>query len=128
MALKIRRKIDEKKFFQVVLISFLAVQLVSWVISSISDTPLLKGGPMFFLFLFVILVMTLFTIGKNFTTLSMKKDGLFIFLVFAAVLLLFFILPSVVPEIFSTSGMEFKEFLRESVGTIIQLGPSGVAG
>lgn len=127
MAFKLKNRIDVKKFFQIVLVGFLAVQIVSWIISSISDIPIIKGGPMLFLFLIVILIVTLFSIGRDLKTFEMKRDGLLLLLVFGAVILLFLVLPSIVPEIFSTSGMEFRNFLRENIGTIIQIG-TGVGG
>lgn len=118
--------IDEKKYFQVVLFSFIAVQVLSWAISSVSDTPILKGGQMLFLFLIAILLVTLYSIGKDFTTLSLKKDGVFILLVFVAIILLFLMLPSIIPSIFSASGFEVREFIIKTAGNIMSYGGTGV--
>lgn len=127
MVFKLKNRLDVKKFFQIVIVGFLAVQLVSWAVSYVSDIPIIKGGSMLFLFLIVILIVTLFSIGKDLKSFDIKRDGLLLFLVFGAVLLLFVTLPSIVPEIFSTSGIEFKNFLRENIGTVIQIG-TGVGG
>lgn len=118
--------IDEKKYFQVVLFSFLAVQLLSWAISSVSDTPILKGGPMLFLFLIAILLVTIYSIGRDFTSLSLKKDGIFILLVFIAIILLFLILPIIIPSIFSANGLELREFVIKTAGNVIGYGGTGV--
>lgn len=126
MALGQRLGLNGKKYFQVVLIGFLAVQLVSWFISSVSDKPILKGGPMLFLFLIVILLVTLYSLGKNITSLDMKKDGLFILLVFGSVTILFLILPKIIPQIFAASGIEFGESIKRLVTVIMELSPAGI--
>jgi len=126
MGVESRLGIDRKKYFQIVLISFLAIQLVSWVISSVSDVPILKGGPMFFLFLIVILFTTVYSLGKNLSTISIKKDGLVILLVFVTIIILFLILPVIVPEIFSTSGMEFGEYIKGLTTAVMELSPGGI--
>jgi len=127
MAFNFKNRIDVKKFFQIVLVGFLAVQIISWIISSVSDIPIIKGGNMLFLFLIVILLVTLFSIGKDLKDFDIKRDGLLLLLVFGAIILLFLILPTIIPEIFSTSGIDFKNFLRENIGTILKIG-TGVGG
>lgn len=118
--------IDEKKYFQVVFFSFLAVQILSWAISSVSTTPILKGGPMIFLFMAVILIVTLYNIGRDFSSLSLKKDGIFIIFVFIAIIILFIALPKLIPQIFSASGLEIRNFIIKSGGNIFSYGGTGV--
>lgn len=118
--------IDEKKYFQVVFFSFLAVQILSWAISSVSSTPILKGGPMVFLFMAVVLIITLYNIGRDFSSLNLKKDGIFIIFVFVSIIILFIILPKLVPQIFSASGLEVRNFLIKSGGNIFSYGGTGV--
>jgi len=126
MALK--ERFNTLKFFQALLFGFLAVQIISWILSEFDIMPIIKGGPMLLLFLVVIGMVSLLVLGKRLGQLSLKKDLLFILLVFAAVILLFIFLPDIVPQIFSAGGMELKEFLRENVATVIQAGPRGITG
>ena len=127
MALKSNLKINVNKLFQAVLIGFVAVQIVSWVISSfVSDIPLLKGGPLLFLFLIIILFSTLYTLGQNINQLNIKRDGLFVLLVFGAVIALFIFLPNIIPQIFSTNVMEFGENIKRLVTTIMRFSPGGI--
>ena len=118
--------INSDKFFQVTIVAFLAIQGISWIISQVSDIPILKGGWFLILTLVIILLTTLYTIGKNFTTLNLKKDGIFMLLVFIAIVLLFIFLPKIIPSIFSASGFEFREFLIKNAGNIIDYGGTGV--
>lgn len=122
MALKIFGGYDGERFFQTVLVGFVALQIISWLISSISDVPILKGGPMLFLFMVVILFITLFSIGKNINTVSLRKEGFFILLVYVTIFIMFIYLPNVIPQIFSVSGIEFKDFLRDMAGQIANMG------
>jgi len=125
--LKRRNGFDEKKFFIALLVSFVAIQLVSYLLSEIIGYPFLKMGWVLFLFLIIIVMVTLYIMGKNMTQLSLKKDGPFILFIFTIIVLLFIFIPKIVPEIFSIGGAEIREFLRQNVGTIIGLGPSGIA-
>ena len=128
MPIKFFNGFGSQKFFQTVLVAFVAVQILSWLVSSVSDIPILKGGFLLFLFMVVILFVTLYSIGENITTLDLRRDGLFIVLVFGTIGLLFILLPSIIPEIFSTNGMEIREVLRETIGQIVNIGSTGVAG
>ena len=114
--------IDEKKYFQVVFFSFLAVQILSWAISSVSATPILKGGSMIFLFMAVVLIVTLYNIGRDFTSLNLKKDGIFIIFVFVTIIILFIALPKLIPQIFSASGIQFREFIIKTAGNVAGYG------
>ncbi len=124
----LKDRLNMGKFFQALLLGFLAVQITSWIISSFfPDIEMFKGGPMLLLFLVIIGIISLFVLGRRLGELNMKRDLLFILLVFGAIIVLFIFLPDVIPQIFSTSGVELKEFLRENVATIIQLGPRGIS-
>ena len=125
--------IDTKKYFEVILISFLAVEVVSWILSEVADTPILKGGSILFLFLIIILLITLFSIGKSLDTIRWGKEGFFILLVIVGVSALFFILPKIVPELFSTVGVDISNEIRKvaveiinSAGNIAGYGGTGV--
>jgi len=114
--------IDTRKYFEVILVSFLAVEVVSWILSSVSDTPILKGGSILFLFLISILIITLFSIGKSLDTIRWGREGFFILLVIIGVSALFFILPSLVPELFSSVGFNLSQAIEDAVGSIINIG------
>lgn len=117
--------IDTKQYFQVVLISFLAIEVASWVLAAISDTPILKGGPILFLFLVSILLVTLYSTGKNLDTIRWGREGVFILLVIVGVSVLFFALPKLIPEIFSSVGISLSESIENAAGSIINFG-SGI--
>lgn len=124
--LKGRTKINGKKFFIALLLSFVAIQLGSWIISSvIPDIPLIKGGWVIFLFLIIITIITLYTLGKNIKDFNFKKEGIIVLAIFIILLLLFIFIPKMVPEIFSVGGEEIREFLRGTIGTVMEVG-SGV--
>lgn len=121
-------RIDENKFFLALLLSFVAIQLGSWILSSmVPKLPLIKGGWVLFLFLIIITITTLYTLGKNIKDFSFKREGIIILFIFLIVLLLFIFIPKIVPEIFSVGGAQIREFFKENVGAIIRLSPSGIA-
>ncbi len=125
--LKRSTRIDADKFFIALLFSFVAIQLGSWILSSlIPKLPLIKGGWVLFLFLIIITITTLYTLGKNIKDFNFRREGMVIFFIFIIVFLLFIFIPKMVPEIFSVLGTEIREFFRENVGTIIRLSPSGI--
>ncbi len=125
----IKGKFDIQKFFIALLLGFLAVQLISWIASEyFPEVEMLKGGPMLLLFLVIIGIISLFVLGKRLGQLDLKKDLLFILLVFGAIIVAFIFLPDVIPQIFSASGYEIREFLRETIGTVMKLGGTGVVG
>ncbi len=122
MALKSRFGFNTQKFFTALLVSFIAIQIGSWLLSELMGYPLLKGGPMLLLFLVIIGLVSLFVLGRKLGDLSIKKDGLFILLVFGAIIAAFIFLPKYIPQIFSIQSLEIKEFLREVIGTIAEVG------
>ena len=121
---KNRTKLDEKKFFQSLVLGFVAVQLVSLVLSNLFDVELIKGGYILFLFLFTILITTTFTIGKKIGELNLKRDGPFILFVFLSVIALFILIPKIVPEIFSSFSIELGRIFGDSINSIIKIGSS----
>ncbi len=127
MVLK-QNRFNMMKFFQALLFGFLAVQVISWIVSSFfPEVEMFKGGPVLLLFLAVIGITSLLVLGRKLGQLDLKRDLLFILLVFGGIVAAFIFLPQVIPQIFSTGGMELKEFLRENIGTVIQLGGTGVS-
>ncbi len=119
--------IEPAKLFQYVLIGFVAVQAVSWILSTYFPTaPLLRGGSVFYLFLLVIIISAIYSTGTNLKSINIKRDIPLLLLVMALVLLLYLFLPEIIPEIFSSSAMEFKELLRQNLGSIASIG-TGVA-
>ena len=126
MALK-QNRFNMMKFFQALLLGFLAVQLISWGVSSFfPEIEMLKGGPMLLLFLVIIGITSLFVLGRKLGQLDLKRDLLFILLVFGGVIAAFIFLPQVVPQIFSSGGIELGELIKENIVAVIQLGP-GIA-
>jgi len=120
---KNRTKLDEKKFFQSLVLGFVAVQLISLVISYLfPDMQLIKGGYILFLFLFTILITTTFTLGKKIGELNLKRDGPFILFVFLSVIALFILIPKIVPEIFSTFSIELSRIFEDSINSVIKIG------
>lgn len=123
----IKGRLDTGKMFRAVLIGFITLQVLSWILDQVGLYPLIKGGPMILLFLVVILFSTLFVLGRKIGDLSIKKDLLFVLIVFGAIGALFVYLPQYIPQIFSASGLEVKEILKEISGIIIRSG-TGVVG
>lgn len=124
MALK--NKIDPSKMFQVVLIVFIVAQGISWLLSELDIFPLISGGWFLLLLLIGVGLTTLFSLGKNITTLEIKRNLLFIVIVFAIIILSFIFLPQLIPQIFSTSSIEFGESIKETLVSIISMGPGGI--
>ncbi len=123
----LKERFNAGKAFQALLLGFLAVQIISWVVSEFfEDIPMLKGGPMLLIFLVVIGMISLFVLGRKLGQLDLKKDLLFILLVFGGIIVLFIFLPDIVPQIFSTSGVELGEFVKDVTAAIMKLSPGGI--
>jgi len=118
----IKERINASKFFQVVIIAFVVVQGLSWLLSELDIFPILKGGWFLLLLLVVVGLTTLFSLGKNVTQLEIKRNLLFIILIFTAIIAAFIFLPDYLPQIFSIQSLEVREFLREIIGTIGKVG------
>lgn len=126
MAIGLKKQIDVKKIFLVLLLSFLAIQLVSWALSEFAGYQIIKGGTMLLLFLVVIFLTTLFSLGRNINQLTWKKDGLFILIVFGLIITAFVALPKYLPMFFSSSSMQFKTSLEEIIQAIVKLSSGGI--
>ncbi len=123
----LRERFNTQKFFIALLVAFLAVQLISWIASEyFPEVQILKGGTMLLLFLVVIGIISLFVLGKQLGQLDLKKDFLFILLVFGAIIALFIFLPAIIPQIFSVRGLEMGDFLKEIIAAIMKLSPGGI--
>lgn len=122
----LKDRFNAGKIFQALLFGFLAVQLISWIASEyFEDIPILKGGPMLLLFLVIIGITSLFILGRRLGQLDLKKDLLFILLIFGGIVVAFIFLPQVIPQIFSTRGLEMGELLKE-IMTAIMKAPGGI--
>jgi hypothetical protein len=99
---KMAISIDTDKFFRVLIISFLAIEIVSWFLSKVAGTPMLRGGWVLILFALITFLISLYNLGQNIN----GKNIIFAILVFIVVLLMFFLLPKFMPQLFSTYGME----------------------
>ncbi len=119
---RLKNRIQAGKFLQVVLIAFAVIQGISFLLSELDIFPIIKGGWFLLLMLAVIGLTTLFSLGRNITTLELKKNLLFIILVLGAIIASFIFLPDYLPQIFSASSLEIKDFLREVIGTIAKVG------
>jgi len=105
---------DTKKYFQVILISFLVIQAGSWLLHIIYNFPLLKMGWLLILSLVIILITTLYTLGINFNQLNIKSL-IFMGIVFAGVIALMIFIPRFVPEIFS---VQYSDLIKQGLGSI----------
>ncbi len=125
MAIKGNR-IQAGKFLQVVLIAFAIIQGLSWVLSELDIFPIIKGGWFLLLMLVVIGLTTLFTLGRGITQLELKRNLLFILLIFGIIIASFIFLPKYLPQIFSTSGIEFGATIKQTMISVIKLTPGGI--
>jgi len=125
MAIKDRFNVG--KVFQALLLGFLAVQILSWIASEFfEDVSLLRGGPMLLLFLVIIGITSLFVLGRRLGQLDLKKDLLFVLLVFGGIIAAFVFLPRVVPQIFSIGGLELGEYIQQTINSAIGSSPGGI--
>lgn len=125
-------KIDATKFFQISLIAFVTIEIITWLGNQFNiGIEFLKGGFVIFLFLLVILLVTLWQFGINFNSLKVK-DFIFMFLVLLIVVLLYIVLPQAIPQLFSsipsqiTSGNTLREFFTKTIGSIGSMMGTGV--
>lgn len=119
MTIRTRFNIDTTKFFVAVLISFVAIQIASYILSELGFMPMLKMGWILFLFMVIVGITSLFVLGRKIGDLSMKKEGPFILLILLSIVGAFIFLPKYLPEIFSTYSIQISEVIRESAGTIM---------
>jgi uncharacterized membrane protein len=127
-----RQPFDSKKLIEISIISLVIIEGLSFILNKISpDIPFIKGGFIIFLFLAVIVLVTLYNFGTNLTSLKIK-DFLFMFLVLLISVALYIILPMAIPQIFSVNGIDptpansLKDFLVNSLGSIVNISGTGV--
>ena len=126
MATKNRFGFNTTKFFIVLLLSFITIQIISYLLSEIMDYPMLKMGWVLLIFLVVIGIVSLFVLGKRLGQLELKKDGLFILLIFGMIILAFIYLPEIIPQIFSAQSLEVGEYFKKIINVIMKLSPGGI--
>jgi len=117
---------DANKIFVVLLLSFVAIQVASYLLSEFSDYQFIKMGWIFLLFFVVIGMVSIFTLGKKLGQLEIKRDGIFVAFIFMIIVLAFMFLPEYIPQIFSVQSLEVSEYLKSTIDSIIQLNTSGV--
>lgn len=124
MALK---DIKPEKIFQVSLISLLVITAISWILNKFSpDIQFLKTGWIFLLFGIVILLVTLFNLGMEITSIKVR-DVIFMFLVLAILVLVYLLLPQIIPNLFSIVPGEniengIREFFIKNLGSVLNTG------
>ena len=123
--------IDPLKFFQVVAISFILIEILSWLLSSISPSiPLLRGGWVLIIFAVIILLTYLFSLSLNISQIQLKRDIPILIIILGVIGLLYFFLPQIVPQLFSIGGSTYqgvRDFLVNGVGSILST-RTGVTG
>ncbi len=115
MSLRSRTGFDGVKYFKAIVLSFIAVQIVSFILHIGLQIPLLKGGWILILFLIAIFIVVLFVMGKKIGQLR-KPDWIFFGLVVLIIILAFFFLPKIIPQIFSTYSLEYSDKLFSIIG------------
>jgi len=99
--------------------AFFLVQILSVLINSIfPSVPLLKGGNAIFLMLLAVGIMSLFIIGTNIEQLKKRESLVFIVLLFAAIGLLYWQLPSIFPNLFQIAP-EIANSIKQTIGSIL---------
>ncbi len=93
--------LDVNKLFITLLIIFVALQAGSYIYSEFVDSTPLKLGWTFLLVLVVVAIISLYTLGKRIGSLN-TKDIIFIIIEAGAIIGLFYYLPDLIPQIFSS--------------------------
>jgi len=120
-------KFDTTKFFQISLIAFIVIEALTWLLSQFDiGVTFLKGGWIIFMFLLVILLVTLWQFGTNLTSLKIK-DFIFMILVLGVLVILYILLPQIIPQIFSVIpgneiGYQLRDFFTKTLGSILKVG------
>jgi len=110
-------KISIKEFVQVLLLTFLVIQVSSFLLTAILGFPLLKLGYAFLLFATITFLITIWTLGLNLNNLN-NKTMIFMLVVLASVIALFVLMPKYIPDIFSVTGLDYAKELN----SVINLG------
>lgn len=116
--------IEPAKYFQTIMVSFLLIQVVSWLLFQFADIPLIKMGWLLMLSLIIVAISTLFSLGIGITELN-KNSIIFILIVLAAIIALIFTLPRLLPEIFqiyNPSMNQYSEIIRQNLNSILSWG------
>lgn len=130
MSLFKKNESDPKKMFYILVIAFVAVELISWVLSQFDfGIPLLKGGFIIILLGLAILLTTLFTFGISIMQVRAKEIVLMV-LTLAILVLLYVFLPQIVPQLFSAIpgneiNTQLRSFFTSTLGSVLGVG-SGV--
>lgn len=117
---------DSQKVFLASLLSFIALQVSFIFLFEIGLIREIKFGWVLFLFLAVVGIMSLLTIGKKIGQLDLKKDMPFIFVIFTVIAMAFMFLPDYLPQIFSSFSIEIGRVFKDSIGSMIKSSFSGV--
>jgi len=115
----VRTGVDSTKFFIVLLLSFVAIQITSWVLAELDIYPLIKMGWVLLFFVSIIGIISLFILGRKIGELKLKEDGIFILLIFLAIVAAFLFLPDYLPQIFSSYSIGISETIKKSAGVIL---------
>lgn len=117
---------DTQKVLIALLFSFIVLQLALYMMSEFGLIGVIKLGWVLFLFLAIVGITSLFTIGKRIGQLDLKKDLPFILIVFSLIIIAFIFLPDYLPQIFSSFSIEIGRVVKESLGSMIRTSISGV--
>ena len=98
---------------------FFALQIGSLVVSGLFPTvPIFKGGPIVLIFLLGIAIMALFILGVRYDQLDIRKNLIFVIIIFGLLVAAYVYLPKYLPQIFSIAP-ELPESIRSSFFSII---------
>lgn len=115
----LKRNFDVTKFFIALILIFLTIQLSSWFLAQFTDMEMLKAGWILFLFLSVSAIVSTFVLGKKLGSLD-KKDIIFILIEFLIIVGLFYYLPKLIPEIFSSYSLEIREPIKNLINSFLE--------
>lgn len=127
-----KNPINITKMLQVILIAFAGVELLSFVVSSISPSvPFIKGGFLLILFGVIIFLSYLWSFAINIKDINLKRDIPILLFLIGVVGLLYYIMPLIVPQLFSvvegSAGQQTREYLNSILGSVVST-RTGVLG
>lgn len=111
-------KFDTTKFFVVLILLFIVMQVGSVLYTNYYGGEPLKLGWAFFLLLFASAIISVFTLGRKLSQLT-KYDIFFIVAEFLAIILIIYYLPKYVPQAFS-SIKESYSVIKNIMASIVQ--------
>jgi len=117
---RITERFNVNKFFIALLLIFVTIQVGSWILAEydIIDIKVLKGGWILFLFLAVTAIISIYITGRRIGTLT-KQDIFFVVVVFLAIVGLFYYLPTIIPQIFSSQALEMSETIKNTIHSVM---------